>query len=356
MKRLFALLLVMMLSAMTVLAQDSDTLIDVMQTNPDVNQQLTTLVAAIDAAGLTSTLESGEFTIFAPTDGAFRTLLTELDMTTDELLADTALLEDVLTYHVLSGTTTFVDLEELAGQRNDGVVIVQTLNGATLRFAVDANADTAVINGGAASVTIADVTASNGVIHVIDNVLLPPEDAEPAPLGTEEAIAGATEEAITDTLEIDPAENTLAVVIAELPDFSTLTTALDAAELTEALNDPEEPYTVFAPTDQAFRNLLATVDLTEDELLESDLLDDILLYHVAEALEEDEENITDRDGGSLETLQPGGAISIRVDSEGVITLNGFIDVVDEPIIVQNGVIYPIDNVLLPQEALDEFGL
>ncbi len=120
----------------------------------------TTLATALDAAGLTETLENdGPFTVFAPTDAAFEALPAG---TLDDLLADPEALTDVLTYHVVDGDVMSSDL-------SDGME-VEALNGGTLTIGVDG--DTVTVND--ATVTSADIVASNGVIHVIDTVLVPP--------------------------------------------------------------------------------------------------------------------------------------------------------------------------------------
>jgi uncharacterized surface protein with fasciclin (FAS1) repeats len=124
-----------------------------------------TLVAAVQAAGLVETLNGeGPFTVFAPTDDAFDAALDSLGLTADELLADTETLTSILTYHVVAGNVPSSDVVTLDGQS------VETVNGATVDITVDG--DTVMVND--ATVTTVDVAASNGVIHVIDTVLLPP--------------------------------------------------------------------------------------------------------------------------------------------------------------------------------------
>ena len=126
--------------------------------------QFSILVEAVVAAGLVDALSApGPLTVFAPTDDAFAALLTELGITKDALLADTALLTAVLTYHVVDGRV-------LASGVPIGADIT-TLQGGT--FSVDA--DLAITDGRdrMASIVATDVLASNGVIHVIDRVILP---------------------------------------------------------------------------------------------------------------------------------------------------------------------------------------
>ena len=125
----------------------------------------TTLVAAVQAAGLVETLSGpGPFTVFAPTDEAFAAALESLGLTADQLLADTETLKSILTYHVIAGEVPASQVVTMNGQS------VATVNGAELTITVDG--DTVMVND--ATVIAVDVDASNGVIHVIDKVLLPP--------------------------------------------------------------------------------------------------------------------------------------------------------------------------------------
>lgn len=126
-----------------------------------------TLVAAVEAAGLVETLQGdGPFTVFAPTEEAFAAALEALGITAEELLADTDLLAAVLTYHVVPGNNMAADVVGLDGAD------VETVNGATVAVSVDG--DTVMVND--ATVVQTDIEASNGVIHVIDTVLLPPAE------------------------------------------------------------------------------------------------------------------------------------------------------------------------------------
>ena len=119
----------------------------------------TTLVAAVEAAGLVETLSGeGPFTVFAPTDAAFDALP---DGALDDLLADPDALAAVLTYHVVAGEVRAADVV--------GLDSAETVNGATVDIEVDGD----VVRVGGAEVLVTDIEASNGVIHVIDAVLLP---------------------------------------------------------------------------------------------------------------------------------------------------------------------------------------
>ncbi len=143
------------------MAEEPGTIVDVAV----ANGSFTTLVAAVEAAGLVETLSGeGPFTVFAPTDDAFAAALEALGLTAEELLADTETLTSILTYHVVSGEVPSSEVVTLDGAS------VATVNGAEITIGVDG--DTVTVDD--ATVTAVDVEASNGVIHVIDSVLLPP--------------------------------------------------------------------------------------------------------------------------------------------------------------------------------------
>jgi len=136
-----------------------DSIIDVLAADGRFN----TLLAAIDAAGLTSTLQTGgPFTIFAPSDGAFEAALSDLGMTAEEALANSELLTSILTYHVLNGK---VMADQLIGMDS-----VTTLEGSDI--AISEGSFGAVLNGDT-NVTRTNIEASNGVIHIVNKVLLP---------------------------------------------------------------------------------------------------------------------------------------------------------------------------------------
>ncbi len=175
-----------------------------------------TLLAALDAAGLTSTLEGeGPFTVFAPSDEAFAKIPAEA---LSALLANQDLLTAVLTYHVVPGR---VEASEVVG-----LTSAPTVNGKTLSISVVNG--TVKVDG--ANVVSTDIEAGNGIIHVIDDVLTP--------------------QSILDLVQ----------TARKAGSFSTLLAALDAAGLTATL-EGVGPFTVFAPTDEAFAALPAgTID------------------------------------------------------------------------------------------------
>jgi uncharacterized surface protein with fasciclin (FAS1) repeats len=212
------------------------------------------------------------------------------------LLANPELLAKVLTYHVVPGRVLAADVVNLSS--------ATTVQGSPISIAV--NGGNVVLNGNA-TVTATDITAANGVIHVIDTVLLPPFD-------------------IVDVATLNG-------------NFTTLLTAVKAAGLVDTLRSAG-PYTVFAPTDAAFAKLPAG---TVSALLQDPAaLRNILLYHVVPG----KVMAADVVGLSSATTAQGGAISIAV-VDGKVVLNGTSTVVATDVAASNGVIHVIDNVLLP---------
>jgi transforming growth factor-beta-induced protein len=254
----------------------------------------TTLLAAAEAAGLVATLSGeGPFTVFAPTDAAFANLPAGA---VDALLADTELLKRVLTYHVVAGS---LNAQQVLGRSE-----LATVNGAALAVRMEGG----VAYVGNARVTQTDIQASNGFIHIIDTVLLP--------------------EAVLDIPATAAAAGT----------FGTLLAAVRAAGLLEALQG-DGPFTVFAPTDDAFAKLPAgTVDAL---LADPARLAGILTYHVVpgSVRAADVVNLT-----AAETLN-GASVTISA-ANGVVRINhATVTAVD--IDATNGVIHVIDTVLIP---------
>lgn len=129
-----------------------------------------TLVAALDAAGLAGTFadcDAGPYTVFAPTNEAFDAALASLGISAADLLADTETLTSILTYHVVDGEVPAATVVTLDGQS------AATLNGASIGISVDGSS---VVLNDNVNVVQTDITACNGIIHVIDAVLLPPTD------------------------------------------------------------------------------------------------------------------------------------------------------------------------------------
>ncbi len=289
------------------------------------------LVAAVIEAGLADTLSSdGPFTVFAPTDDAFVAALDALGLTAEELLANPALAE-ILTYHVVAGEVDAATAISLDCQS------AATVQGEEIAISV---VDGSVVINDSATVVAADVAASNGIIHVIDAVLLPPSIAEVL-LGDDMAEDDMAEDEAADE-EADP--GTIIDVAVEAGSFATLVAAVQAAGLVETLSG-DGPFTVFAPTDDAFAAALDALGLTAEELLaDTDTLTAVLTYHVI-AGEVDAATAISLDGQSAATVN-GAEIAISV-VDGNVVINDSATVVAADVAANNGIIHVIDAVLLP---------
>ena len=283
------------------------------------NGSFTTLVAAVQQAELVDALKGeGPFTVFAPTDDAFAALLTELEISAEDLLANEDL-SQILLYHVVAGEFNAAAVIELVGDAE--YVLVDTLAGIPVKVSVDMG--NVYIND--AMVAAADVEASNGVIHVVDSVILPPMDT------------------ITDiVVEAASAE--------EGAEFTVLLAAVSAANLAETLAG-EGPFTVFAPTDAAFAAALEALGVTAEELLANPDLAAILTYHVVggeAALYSDDVAAALAEAGEaglqVETVN-GASFTVTADEEGIYVDGAQIIITD--ILASNGVIHVIDAVILP---------
>ena len=263
-----------------------------------------TLVTAVTAADLVDTLKSeGPFTVFAPTDDAFAALP---EGTFEALLEDIPTLSSILLYHVVPGKVMAADVVSLE--------TADTAQGQAVSISLDG--DKVMIND--AQVIITDIEASNGVIHVIDAVIQP----------AAETAEDMMEEMPADIVDIAVADGR----------FETLVTAVTAAELVDTLKG-EGPFTVFAPTDDAFA---ALPEGTVESLLE-DLpsLKNVLLYHVVSG------KVLAEDVVGLEAADTvlGEAVTINVEDNSVMINESKVIITD--IEAANGVIHVIDAVLLP---------
>ena len=275
------------------------------------NPELSLLVEAVVAAELTTTLSSpGNLTVFAPTNAAFTALLAELGLSKEALFADKALLTAVLTYHVLGSEVPAASVP--VGKP------ITTLQGGY--FKINASGGNLLITDGrnrSSRITATDIDASNGVIHVVDRVLLP---ADKTVVETAVALAAGA-----------PSE------------FTLLVEALQAANLVEALSGTG-PFTVFAPTDAAFSALLTELGVSKEALFaDTELLTAVLTYHVVPGL------VLAADvpvGSPITTLQ-GASFTVNAnftitDQAGRVAALSATDV-----LASNGVIHVIDKVILP---------
>ncbi|MRI00357.1 fasciclin [Kriegella sp. EG-1] len=298
---------------------------------------LSLLVGALQQAnaGLVDVLSgTGPFTVFAPTNEAFVALLDSLgddynglaDFDTDE---EKALLVKILTYHVV-GNAAALSTDLSAGQ------MIATLQGEEVTINLDGGVYIEDATDMKATVVTADVMASNGVVHVIDKVLLPQE-------------------------VLDALQPNIVSLAQSVDDLSLLVDALIQADagLIEVLSS-EGPFTVFAPTNEAFGNLLEVLGDEYNSLADFDtenekaILAKILTYHVVSGAKVLSTELTD--GQKIETVQ-GANVTISIHDNVFISdaTVSMATVTMADVTASNGVVHIIDKVLLPQEVLDLLG-
>ena len=257
-----------------------------------------TLVAAVQAAGLVDTLNGkGPFTVFAPTDAAFA----KLPAGTLEMLLkpeNKAKLAAILTYHVVPGAVKAADVVKLK--------YAGTVNGQR----IDIKVDGAKVTVDGAAVTATDIACSNGVIHVIDAVIL-------------------------------PVDGTVVDVAAKNGSFNTLVAAIKAAGLVETLSG-KGPFTILAPTDAAFAKLPAgTLEMLLKPENKKQLVE-ILTFHVVPGVAAYSDAVVKMT--EVPTVL-GSPVAVKVVG-GKVMLNGA-TVVAVDVEATNGVIHVIDTVLMP---------
>ena len=254
------------------------------------------LVAALNHVDLISTLEgTGPFTLFAPTDQAFADA--GIDLANFQTAEENSTLSDILLYHVISGSVA-------SNAITDGMVATM-VNGDKAKFGLN----NGVVTIGTATVTTADVQASNGIIHVIDQILMPPED-------------------IPATASLTGIHNSLVSAVLQAGLLTTL--------------EGTGPFTVFAPTDQAFSD--AGIDLASlDNPQGNAVLEDILLYHVVsgEVMSTDVTECMEADSAN------GQPLAFKID-DGVMVNDANVTMAD--VIASNGIIHVIDKVLTPTDS------
>ena len=267
--------------------------------------ELSILVEAVVAAGLAPTLSTGTLTVFAPTNAAFAALLTELGVTKEALLANKPLLTAVLTYHVLGSKVMRADvpLSKAITPVSGGFFKIESNNG--LKITDGRNR--------VSTITSTDIQASNGVVHLVDKVLL-------------------------------PADKDIVATASALPDFSILVEAVVAAGLVRPTLS-SGTLTVLAPTNAAFAALLTELGVTKDALLANKtLLTQVLTYHVVPAR-------------VLKAEVPVNTAITTVQGQ-TFTINASLVITDQnmrtsnivatDVFTSNGVIHVVDKVILPK--------
>jgi len=290
-------------AAAAVAAAQTQNIVQLAEATPELRD----LVFAVVRGGLVDTLSGpGPFTVFAPNNNAFAALGRNIF---DYVINphNVKILDDILTYHVVSGKV-------LSNQLKDGQVI-KTLDNALTVTAHVAGGKVQINN---ANVVAADNLATNGVVHIVDAVLVPSNFALPK-------------------LDIVQTAQSVATL-------STLVKAVIAGNLTGALSMPNGPYTVFAPNDAAFAKIPANT--LAYLLAHPRELDNVLTYHVLDRRVYAEE-ITNL--GQERTLQ--GEFLIFFVNGATVSINGEANVIATDVDCTNGVVHVIDTVLIPKAAM-----
>ncbi|MGC8121693.1 fasciclin domain-containing protein [Marinobacter sp. VGCF2001] len=295
------------------------------------NENTTILEAAVlEADPSIAELLGGDdqLTVFAPTDAAFEALLEDLGLTAEQLLANTELLNAVLTYHVLATSVGEVKASAAIGVAQSPVPqnLVPTVNGENVALSISQESGEDVLYVNTSRVTGPDVDATNGVIHIIDKVLLPP----PSDLSDTDATIGAIVTALAEA--------------EEGAEFTTLLAALKtdgASELLAAALNENATLTVFAPTDAAFEALLTDLDITAVDLLNDPNLASILRQHIL-GTTVDSLTAYASNGETVTTLASN---NLNVDiQDNALVIEGS-TVVEADVEASNGVIHVIDEVI-----------
>ncbi len=305
--RLLALLTIFSMVLLTIVACGDDATVD-----PPVEEEqnivetagedgnFTILLNLVQDLGLAETLSENEFTLLGPTDDAFNSLpegVSLEDLTEEQQI-------ELLQYHLISGTVTSAEISEQqdAESAQGELLLLQNVEGE-----ITVNNTANVVSG--------DIMASNGVIHAIDEVLLPSE------------------------VRIQTGRPNIVDIAMETDGYDVLTSAVESAGLMTTLQFLG-PFTAFAPNDEAF----AEVDL---EGLSDEELANILRYHVIEG----EFLVADLDPEQeVETLLEGQSILITINEDNEVFINETSQVTVPDIPASNGIIHAIDQVLSPEQG------
>ena len=307
--------------------------LDIVQT-AEADGRFTTLLAAAGAADLVDALKGeGPLTVFAPTDDAFDALPTG---TVEALLNDIPTLTAILTYHVVVG--------DYPSEKVVTLPTAPTLNGQSVTITVNTDGSVMIDN---ANIIIKDIETTNGIIHVIDAVILPPTSSSISEKTSNFSLAagwgyrfggGWIAEAIKDGKLKWLTKRLNLFTVARLTGLSTLATAIDAAGLKSTVKKGGT-FTILAPTNEAFG---ALPEGTIPALLaDPATLSNILLYHVVPGKVTSDIVVTLDEA----TMANGDKVNINFDGTTVMVNDAKVEVVDIP--ARNGVIHIIDGVLLP---------
>ena len=280
-------------------------------------ESLTTLVSALQATGLDAALTGdGPYTVLAPTNDAFDAFLASINATSlDDIPVD--LLTNVLLNHVIVG-----DLE--SNSLSSGYANTQAISDASnTNMSIYINTDNGVNFNGVSNVITADVAATNGVVHVVDAVI---------------GLPSIVTFALAD------------------PNFEVLVQALTREDLTQDFvgllsipaGSPPSPFTVFAPINSGFVNLLAELGISSLNDIDEPTLSAVLSYHVLVGINQGSVTLS---GGSEFTTAQGGSLLFNFNDNGAGILTDNNDRTSNIILLDvqanNGIIHAIDTVVLP---------
>ncbi len=287
---------------------ETNSIADFVESNPDYSN----LNSALIAADLKTTLDGNEdYTVFAPNNAAFNSFLSDNGFENlEEVPVD--LLTQILLYHVLPGT-------EMAGDLSTGYVeTASTFSPGDNNLSMYLNLDDGVMINGTAEVTNADIDVDNGVIHAVSSVIGLPD--------------------ITTFALADPNFDILVSALTREEDYNFV-------ETLQTQEDPA-PFTVFAPTNEAFADLLTELEMDSLDDIPSDLLASVLSYHVVTGANVRSEDITD--GLEVTTFETGMFTVNTAEGVTITDENDRItNIVATDVQATNGVIHVVDQVLLP---------
>jgi len=314
-KKFLSIAAIALIAGLTLTSCDDDDDDDMMLPTNDIvalatsTSDLSTLVTAITTADLTSVLQGdGPFTVFAPTNDAFDNLE---DGVLETLLDNPDLLAEVLQYHVVSGKVMSTDLS------NGDVATL--LSGKSINVSI---MDGVVTLNNNAMVTNVDNEASNGVVHIIDEVLLP------------------------EGFEL-PKDNIVSIA-SETPSLSILVDALTMfPDLVDALSS-DGNYTVFAPTNDAFTALLGIIGQSSLDDVPEDVIERLLKYHVISSAALMSGDLTDGQMAAT-LLSDDDKVTVGISGSDV-TINGA-NVTTANVEASNGIVHIVDAVLVPSLEL-----
>jgi len=318
----YKLLFLLFVGTMTISCNDND---DAPALNPELgtiaeiaidSPDLSNLVAALGAADgdLVTTLSGGEFTVLAPTNAAFETFLSENNF---ESLGDvpTDLLANILLNHVIAGSVSSTDLATLGA----GYSSTNATNADGDNLSLYFNTSDGVVFNGTSRVSTADVSASNGVVHVVDAVIGLPT--------------------VVTFAEADPTFETLVAALTREDHEEDVITTLSSS-------DEPAPFTLFAPTNAAFADLLSSLELNSLDEIELTLLEYVLGMHVITGSNYRSGDLTE--GMTAVTVGDETITISLIPDPNITDANGFVsNIIVADVQAMNGVVHAVDKVILP---------